>query len=81
MQVAAEVIEGGNFIDVRYGPLTQAWPASSAPWNYHVGATSAGLNNGRATRALRATTSTIRPGRSGATVDRGADEVAAAPHR
>ncbi|MGD8926940.1 MAG: hypothetical protein PVG20_08805, partial [Thioalkalispiraceae bacterium] len=37
--------EGGNFIDVRYGPLTLAWPAASAPWDYHIGANSAGLNN------------------------------------
>jgi hypothetical protein len=27
--------EGGNaWIDVRYGPLTRAWPVGSAPWSY-----------------------------------------------
>jgi hypothetical protein len=77
IQVAAEVIEGGNFIDVRYGPLTQAWPATSAPWNYHVGAASAGLDNGNGVGA---------PGHDfddqaryqGTGVERGADEVVAA---
>jgi len=29
--------EGGNaWIDVRYGPLTRAWPEGSAPWRYEV---------------------------------------------
>ena len=75
MQVAAEVIEGGNFIDVRYGPLTQAWPAASAPWNYHVGATSAGLNNGNNSGAPNHDfDNQARPQQS--VVDRGADEVA-----
>jgi hypothetical protein len=36
MQVAAEPEEGGNWIDVRYGPLTQELPGGSGPWNYHI---------------------------------------------
>jgi hypothetical protein len=29
--------EGGNaWIDVRFGPLTRAWPEGSAPWSYEV---------------------------------------------
>jgi len=32
--------EGGNaWIDVRFGPLTRAWPAGSAPWSYEVAPT------------------------------------------
>ncbi len=73
MQVAAEVIEGGNFIDVRYGPLTQAWPATSTPWNYHVGGTTAGLNNGTSSGAPNHDfDNQTRP--QGTGVDRGADE-------
>jgi hypothetical protein len=30
--------EGGNFLNVRWGPLTRAWPAGNTPWDYHVGA-------------------------------------------
>jgi hypothetical protein len=26
--------EGGNFVDVRYGPITQLWPAGAVLWNY-----------------------------------------------
>jgi hypothetical protein len=36
--------EGGNFIDVRYGPLTQAWPIGSDPWNYHIQNGSSAIN-------------------------------------
>ena len=29
--------EGGNaWIDVRFGPLTRAWPEGSAPWSYEI---------------------------------------------
>jgi hypothetical protein len=38
--------EGGNFLNVRWGPLTQLWPVGSDPWDYHIGDASAGLNNG-----------------------------------
>ena len=73
MQVAAEVIEGGNFIDVRYGPLTQAWPAGSDPWDYHIGVGSAAVSNGNSTGAPgHDFDNEVRP--QGA-VDRGADEV------
>jgi hypothetical protein len=73
MQVAAEVIEGGNFIDVRYGPLSTAWPDGSPPWDYHVFASSAGHNNGNGTGApSHDFDDEMRP--QGGTVDRGADE-------
>ena len=42
MQVAAEVVEGGNAIDVRYGPLTLAW--GSGPWDYHITGGSPAIN-------------------------------------
>jgi hypothetical protein len=75
MQVAAAGGEGGNFIDVRYGPLTQAWPAGSAPWDYHIGATSAGFDNGTGTGAPN--NDFDNQARSaGLAVDRGADELA-----
>jgi len=43
IQVVADVAEGGNFIDVRYGPLTQAWQGNG-PWNYHIMTTSPAIN-------------------------------------
>ncbi|MGE5199967.1 MAG: hypothetical protein ACM3H9_10030, partial [Rhodospirillaceae bacterium] len=78
MQVATEVVEGGNFVDVRYGPLTQAWPAASAPWDYHVGALSAGLNNGSSAASVPGHDVDNQSRPQGAGVDRGADEVVAA---
>jgi parallel beta-helix repeat protein len=78
MQVAAEVIEGGNFIDVRYGPLTPAWPAGSPPWDYHIGLNSAGLNNGNNVGFLSSDfDNEHRPQGTGVPsgFDRGADEV------
>jgi hypothetical protein len=70
--------EGGNFIDVRYGPLTQAWPSDSAPWNYHIGALSSALNNGNNTvsTAPRDFDNDSRPMGVGVptAIDRGADE-------
>jgi len=75
MQIAAAFGEGGNFIDLRYGPLTQAWPAGSPPWDYHIGIASAGLNNGNGTYAPnRDFDGQGRPW--GGIVDRGADEIA-----
>jgi hypothetical protein len=67
--------EGGNFVDVRYGPLTIAWPAGSAPWDYHIGAGSAGLDNA-VSNGNNAPDydfdGDTRP--NGAALDRGADE-------
>jgi len=73
MQVAAEVIEGGNFIDVRYGPLTQVWPVGGNPWNYHIGNQSDARN-----AAQQATTPNCdfdRQERGNGQKDIGADEV------
>ena len=36
------VAEGGNFVDVRYGPLTLAWGGS--PWDYHLASNSPAIN-------------------------------------
>lgn len=40
IHVFASLEEGGNFLDVRYGPLTLTWPVGDVPWNYHVADTS-----------------------------------------
>jgi hypothetical protein len=45
IQVGAEVVEGGNLFDVRYGPLTSPWPAGSDPWDYHISSTSPAIDN------------------------------------
>jgi hypothetical protein len=66
--------EGGNFIDVRYGPLTPSWLAN-AP-DYHITAGSAGVDNG-ATQGANVPSidfdGDARP--QGAAPDVGADEV------
>lgn len=53
MGVAPAAAEGGNFVDVRYGPLTQAWPAGNAPWDYHVARTSPAVDHIPAGNAAR----------------------------
>jgi hypothetical protein len=75
MQVAAEVIEGGNFIDVRYGPLTQIWPVGGQPWNYHLlgDNTSAGRN--AANSGTTPPCDFDRQQRGGGQKDIGADEI------
>lgn len=75
--------EGGNFVDVRYGPLTQSWPAGSAIWSYHIGAASAGLNNGNNTGVAELNhdfDNGARPFGTGSPsgYDRGADEYGSA---
>lgn len=66
LQVAPALDEGGNFIDVRYGPLTLTG-------NYHIGALSPARSN--ATLAGAPNTDFDRQGRpQGAGLDRGADE-------
>jgi hypothetical protein len=78
MGVQAAFGEGGNLLDVRYGPLTQAWPANTAPWNYHIGAASAGRDNGNDTSGPVPLDfdGDARPQGTGTPsgVDRGADE-------
>ena len=80
MQVAVEVTEGGNFIDVRYGPLTQIWPATpgSAPWNYHIAGTSPAIDRpGTQPSGANVDHDFDNQGRPiGVRVDLGADEVA-----
>jgi hypothetical protein len=70
MQVAAEVLEGGNFIDVRYGPLTMAW--NNSLWNYHIENSSAAQNN--ATTNGAPTWDFDNENRTGSMFDIGADE-------
>jgi len=77
MQVAAEVLEGGNFIDVRYGPLTQIWPVGGTPWNYHIGASSDARND--ADSGATPTCDFDRQERGGGQKDIGADEVSNNP--
>jgi hypothetical protein len=78
MFAAAIFGEGGNFVDVRFGPLTQAWPAGSPAWSYHVGALSAGLDNGNSAGAPdHDFDSVARP--QGTDVDRGAHEFVPEP--
>lgn len=84
MRVTPAFGEGGNLLDVRYGPLTQEavapWAAVAGSWDYHIGPASAGLNNGRTIRNLNATKprsaldidNDVRP--QGNRFDRGADE-------
>jgi len=53
MLATAAFAEGGNFIDVRYGPLTQAWSVAdgtnATPWNYHIGTSSPAIDFGNNT--------------------------------
>jgi hypothetical protein len=76
MIASAAFGEGGNFIDVRYGPLTSEWPVGNGTWDYHVASTTAGLDNASATGApSHDIDNDVRP--QGAGVDRGADEFVA----
>jgi len=74
MQVAAEVVEGGNAIDVRYGPLTLAW--GSGPWDYHITGGSPAINRPGQQPSVANSNHDIdnQPRPNGSTVDRGADE-------
>jgi len=38
---------GAAWIDVRYGPLTQTRPATSTPWDYHIGVSSSAIDFGK----------------------------------
>jgi len=85
MKVTAAFGEGGNLLDVRYGPLTQEpvldWSLETGLWDYHVGAASDGLNNGATINNLNGTSPAsaldldgdVRP--QGTGFDRGADEA------
>ena len=50
MLATAAFAEGGNFVDVRYGPLTLAWSTTdetnAAPWDYHLGTGSPAIDTG-----------------------------------
>jgi hypothetical protein len=74
MLATAAAGEGANFVDVRYGPLSQLWPAGSGPWDYHIGGASAGLNNGNSVGAPTWDfDNDVRPQQG--LWDRGADEL------
>lgn len=65
--------EGGNFVDVRYGPLTQQAPTAASPWDYHIGAGSAGLDNANNVNVEADFDGERRP--QNGRLDRGADEL------
>jgi hypothetical protein len=74
MLAAGAFEEGGNFVEVRYGPLTQIWPAGGAAWDYHVGTATVGLSLGNAAVAPDHDYDLVgRP--LGAGVTLGADEI------
>ncbi len=88
MQAVPAIDEGGNFIDVRYGPLTRA--VGGDPWDYHIAGSSPAIDYRPGTAALRRLyQDLIREGREPFTqverdfdderrrnpVDLGADEV------
>ena len=79
MQVAAEVIEGGNAVDVRYGPLTLEWPPGNGMWDYHIASTSSAIdrpgNQPSGTNVDHDIDNQDRP--NGPRVDVGADEYVA----
>ena len=72
------VDEGGStWIDVRYGPLTHAWPDNATPWDYHLGSGSPAVDAGSSRSAPR----TDFDGESrpmGNRFDIGADELVSA---
>jgi hypothetical protein len=76
MQSAPATGEGGNYVDVRYGPLTQVWPVGSDVWDYHIADTSPAIDGPGAQPSIGADhdfDQQFRP--AGARVDWGADEV------
>ena len=75
MVATAAFGEGGNFVTVRYGTLTQTSPVDGTAWDYHIGDQSAGLDNAAGGPGTDFDGDT-RP--QGAGVDRGADELAVA---
>ena len=77
IQVAFEPAEGGNAIDVRYGPLsTTAFWDDDAAWNYHIASTSPAIdrtgNQPTGTNVGHDFDDQVRP--NGPRVDVGADE-------
>jgi hypothetical protein len=68
------VDEGGaTWIDVRYGPLTQTWPAGGTHWDYHISDTSSAIDSGRPNGAPRIDFDK-QPRPMGSGFDIGADE-------
>jgi parallel beta-helix repeat protein len=74
MLATAAFGEGGNFIDLRYGPLTQNWPVGGPPWSYGVGSASAALGNAYPAAAVAHDFKSL-PRPQGALFEIGADEV------
>lgn len=82
IQVGAGFDEGGNFIDIRFGPLSFTDPLTGLPiGNYSVGATSPAIDAGALEPVLLYPPLTVdidnqrRPNPSTNAVDIGADEV------
>ncbi len=69
--------EGGNSIDVRYGPIARIWPVGSTPSDYHIGTLSAATDIGEPVTTpgvpARDFDNAARP--LGAGVELGADEL------
>jgi len=84
MLATAAFAEGGNFVDVRYGPLTGSWPEGGAPWNYHIAALSpavdfaAGVGNAPSVGGDHDFDGDARPV-NGNAYDIGADEIGGGP--
>jgi hypothetical protein len=76
MQALPALDEGGaTWIDVRYGPLTQTWPANSDSWDYHIGSTSSAIDQGRAFPSAPVVDFDDDARPTSGPIDAGADEI------